>query len=336
MRSSRLLIGLLAVFSVVFFLACSDDDCGKTDCNENTTLQNVTFRGTSDGTEYVLKITQKAARSLRSTYQPQVGDSYVLTVNGKTSTGIVESIGQNGTLTLKPNIEQAATFTVQTSTNGLESITGTIRLDNGTTVQASGELEPKGSESGKENGNTGNGNDTTNTGGNGGNNDTIPTNHPIIGVWEHYYDGSQVYYEFKQNGTAKWWFVDSFNNGHERDFAYTIKGDTITLYVQDTPYYSISGDTLIVGDDEWIRVGSTSDSIVGTWNSADQTIEFRQDGTAIHTGIWAGEEHTMEFKYTTNNGKLIISAEDHSFIYSGGDRFTITDGMGSRIFNRAN
>ena len=332
MRSSRLLIGLLAVFSVVFFLACSDDDCGKTDCNENTTLQNVTFRGTSDGTEYVLKITQKAARSLRSTYQPQVGDSYVLTINGNTSSGIVESIGQNGILTLKPNSEQATVFTVQTSTNGLESITGTIRLDNGTTVQASGELEPKGSESGKENGNTGNGADDT---------PNIPTNHPIIGTWEWVSEWERKdVYVFRQDGTGEYricWGDGVEGGAYMR---YAINGNLITLFYAEIDDYSINGNTLTVFGGEWTRVGSGS-GIVGTWKQTrdnegelvEVQLEFRQNGTATYTSYSGSDEHT----YTISGNKLSLFFEAANFTYTSGNSFTIgcVDGESpSKIFTR--
>ena len=314
MRSSKLLVILLAVFSMVFFIACSDDDCDKTDCNENTTLQNVTFTGTSeDGTQYVLKITQTAAGSLRSTYQPKVGDSYVLTIaietsegsiSFKSSSGTVESVGQNGTLSLKPNSGQATAFTVQTSANGLESITGTITLDNGTAVQASGELEPKGKESGKENGNTGNGADDT---------PNIPTNHPIIGVWVNNVDGSE-YLEFKQDGTGRLWWGGS----DEEVITYTINGNLITVYEHDTSSYSIDGNTLTWSDGEWTRDDSASNLIVGIWKQNGTTIEFRTDGT----GKYADNYGSIELKYSVSNGKLIFSTVRHSFVYDGGDSFT--------------
>ena len=121
-----LLIGIMLVFAIA---GCSETPT-------NTTPQKVTFTGTDSSGEYSLEITQNTARAA---YTPRAGDSYILTVGSKTSTGTVVSYS-SGTFELQPADEDAESFEATVSGNDLTSITGEISWDDGSISEAPGTI----------------------------------------------------------------------------------------------------------------------------------------------------------------------------------------------------
>jgi len=102
--------------------ACGGDGDG----DNNPTPQTVTYSGVAGETTYTLKITENPAR-----YTAKSGDSYVLTVGSKKSTGTVVAF-VNGVLTLKPSNSET-TFTATVLGNSLKGFTGSIKWDGETT-----------------------------------------------------------------------------------------------------------------------------------------------------------------------------------------------------------
>ena len=110
--------------------------------------KTVKYESSDDaGNAYILVITGKTSRAA---YKGAEGDSYVLTIKqqgqpDKESKGVVTTIKDDGSLTLKPTKADSVPFGVSVSSGKMTAITGTITLDNGTTVLAPGEVTPIGS-----------------------------------------------------------------------------------------------------------------------------------------------------------------------------------------------
>jgi hypothetical protein len=131
MKNAFRLIGVIAIIAVITFsmTACpslEDDD---------PTPETVTYSGRADGKTYTLTITENTGR-----YLAKNGDSYVLTVGTKTSSGTV-TVNVN-TLTLKPSRPGAAAFTVTVSSSGITAMSGTITFDDGTAEPAPDSITP--------------------------------------------------------------------------------------------------------------------------------------------------------------------------------------------------
>jgi hypothetical protein len=130
MKNNKILLVILAIALVLGMTACGNGSTGGG--NNNKTAQTDTYTGTAnDGSTYTLEITQKSAR-----FAVQVGDTYKLTKDTKTSKGVVEKVeGEN--LTLKPDEKTAETFYVAVSSTGgkIDAISGTITFNDNTTVK---------------------------------------------------------------------------------------------------------------------------------------------------------------------------------------------------------
>jgi hypothetical protein len=133
MKNLFKVFGIIALVAVIgfSFAACGDGGGGGSGGGGNP--QTATYTGTSDGTVYTLKITEKTAR-----YAAQNGDAYELSGGSKKSTGTVDNI-TGGVLTLKPS-NAATTFTATVSGNSLTALSGTITWTNNTTASAPGTL----------------------------------------------------------------------------------------------------------------------------------------------------------------------------------------------------
>ena len=115
--------------------------CQDTDGNDNPPApETVTYTGEADGKTYTLTITENTSRAV---YTPQKGDTYVLTVETKISSGTVTLVTDGG-LTLQPSAETAVAFTISVSSDGITAITGTITFDNGEKESAPASIEPDG------------------------------------------------------------------------------------------------------------------------------------------------------------------------------------------------
>jgi uncharacterized protein (TIGR02145 family) len=141
--------------SILFALAFTFHACGSGDGDDSDPGNGgdgnltATYSGISGGKTYTLKITKSISgaaylpKSISSAaYSPKAGDSYILTVDGKTSTGTVSSFA-NGTFTLKPSNAEA-TFTATVSGDNLAEMSGTITWSDNTTEPAPSELTPAG------------------------------------------------------------------------------------------------------------------------------------------------------------------------------------------------
>jgi len=118
------LVGIIALVTVIGFsmAACGGDDGDPLGGDPNPQIEFYSGK-TTDGSIYVLKITENTAR-----YTAQVGDSYVLTI---TTGGVTKT--SSGTVTKKTGDEleltpsgSTTTFTITVSTSGITAITGTI------------------------------------------------------------------------------------------------------------------------------------------------------------------------------------------------------------------
>jgi hypothetical protein len=120
-------------------------DNGDTNNTPDTVAESVTYISTdTSGNKYTLTVT---ANTGGADYAGKIGDSYELKIQPssgsiKISRGTVQSIGINGSLTLKPS-NAAITFSITVSAGSMTAISGTITLTDGTTVQV-GELTPGG------------------------------------------------------------------------------------------------------------------------------------------------------------------------------------------------
>jgi hypothetical protein len=142
-------ITLAAFFSIALaftFNACGGDDSPTGDGGVEGGNQ-ATYSGTSGGKEYVLKITESIGNAAylsknisSAVYSPKVGDSYILTVGGKTSTGTVSSF-DSGTFTLKPSNSETP-FTATILGSDLVAMGGTITWSDNTISEAPSTLTP--------------------------------------------------------------------------------------------------------------------------------------------------------------------------------------------------
>ena len=121
---------LFTVVLTLTFMACGDAEGGPSGDTPGT----VTYTGTDSGTTYTLVITENTSR-----YVAQAGDTYTLTVGGKTSSGTVTNAGT--TLILKPS-NSGTSFTATVSGNGITGMTGTITFTDNSTVPAPASLIP--------------------------------------------------------------------------------------------------------------------------------------------------------------------------------------------------
>jgi len=147
------IVGTIALVAVIGFsmTACGgDDDPG----NGDPTSATYTSYDAS-GNSYTLVVTKDPNRAA---YNPQPGDTYVLTIKNAagtetvTSTGTVSAVN-NSTLTLKKG---ESTFTITVSGEAITTIPDTIPLDGGSTKPSPGTLtpnKPSGSGNGGGNGN---------------------------------------------------------------------------------------------------------------------------------------------------------------------------------------
>jgi len=120
---TKLFVGITLVAIIGFLMAA---------CDNNIAPQTVTYSGTANGKMYTLKITENKSRAA---YTPQSGDSYELTVGTEISKGTVVSF-INGTLILKPYVEEAEQFTATVSSSDITSIKGKITFINGKKEEA--------------------------------------------------------------------------------------------------------------------------------------------------------------------------------------------------------
>ncbi|GHV47878.1 hypothetical protein AGMMS49546_37940 [Spirochaetia bacterium] len=138
MKKRFLSLMVLGMAMGLVFMGCGDGAAGGGSSPQSLTCTS----SDGAGNTYVLTITEKAAKAA---YTAAAGDSYVLTITWKssgevkTSRGIVESVN-GGSLGLKPS--GGTTFTVTLVGENISSISGTITLDDGSTV--SGLLTPSG------------------------------------------------------------------------------------------------------------------------------------------------------------------------------------------------
>jgi hypothetical protein len=106
--------------------------------------QKSVYMGSAGGKAYSLEITENT--TIRAAYTAKKGDEFKLIIidggSEQTCTGTVAD-KTGGVLTLQPSTPDSGTFKASQSNDGLESITGTITLDNnGGTQQAPGQVEP--------------------------------------------------------------------------------------------------------------------------------------------------------------------------------------------------
>ena len=130
---------LLAIIAIVAVIGFSMTACELPDDEDNNsapTPQTVTYSGTANGETYTLIITENT----NGRYTAKNGDSYVLTVGTKKSTGTVTVNGS--TLTLAPSSSGASAFTVTVSSSGITAMSGTITFDDGATQEAPATVTP--------------------------------------------------------------------------------------------------------------------------------------------------------------------------------------------------
>jgi len=137
MKNLFKVLWIIAIVAIIgFSFAACDDGSGGTDGSSGSTGgdgQTLTYKGTSGGTEWVLKIT---------------GDAYELTDGLNTSTGSV-SQKQGTTYYLKPLVTATMFTATVTSNGGLVELLGTIIWYGGGTPEAlPGQLTPVGDNGG--------------------------------------------------------------------------------------------------------------------------------------------------------------------------------------------
>jgi uncharacterized protein (TIGR02145 family) len=163
MKTSKrfLLAAAFAALAFTFFGCSGDDGGGDSDGGSNgSEMQTVMYTGISNGMAYTLKIIASGASTSAAlkamavgVYTPKAGDSYELTVGGKTSTGKVVSYSSvSGDLALKPSNSEVQ-FTATVSEDGLTEVIGTITYADNTTLDGPGALIPSGVSSGTTGGN---------------------------------------------------------------------------------------------------------------------------------------------------------------------------------------
>ena len=220
MKNTIKLLGIIALVAVIrfavtaTFAACGGDD-GPSTPGGNTpggggNPQIATYTSTAGGTAYTLKITENTAR-----YAAQIGDTFELTVGGKTSRGTVTNVSSGGQLTLKPD-NSSTTFTAIVSGDGIASITGTITFTDGSTSAAPGSFTGGDNTPG---GNTPSGNGTF----------------TLTGIPSQY------------NG--KWVHLEAANNSVELLGAQSVNSSTVTAALisggsVSIPIWQVSGSTV--------------------------------------------------------------------------------------------
>jgi len=115
MKNKIRILGIIALVAVIAFTfaVCSGDKGPSV----------LTYRGTSSGENYTLKITENTGR-----YTPKGGDTYVLETSSKRSTGTVSS-ASGSSIVLKPN-NSDETFTVSVDgSSGITGFTGSLKWD---------------------------------------------------------------------------------------------------------------------------------------------------------------------------------------------------------------
>jgi len=127
---TRKLLFVIPAIALVFGMTVIGCGNGSTDVSSGgSSDSSVTYTKTDAENTYELVITKNAAKAA---YSPQVGDTYVLTINvTQTSKGTVTGIS-SGFLILKPT-GTSTTFTVAISGESITTIIGTIILTDGTT-----------------------------------------------------------------------------------------------------------------------------------------------------------------------------------------------------------
>jgi len=139
MKMKKLLLLLLALTMTV--IGC---DSGSTDAPQSVKYESVDAAGNT----YILNITGKTSRAA---YAGAAGDSYILTIKqtgqpDKESKGVVSTIKDYGSLTLKPTKADSVPFGVNVSSGKMIAINGTITLEDGNTITAPGAVTPVGSD----------------------------------------------------------------------------------------------------------------------------------------------------------------------------------------------
>jgi hypothetical protein len=166
--------------AAIFTLAgCPTDGGGGGSGSGSGGDTTVTYTGTANGTKYELTITKATGKAA---YTPQAGDSYVLIVGSKISTGTVENVS-GAKLTLKSS-KGGSQFTATVSGSSLTSMTGSITFDGDTgSTNLPSTLTPGGDSGGVTPGGE-------NGGGDSGNDSGIKTNGrlTITGIPAEYND----------------------------------------------------------------------------------------------------------------------------------------------------
>jgi len=149
MKNFVKLFGFFALAAVIGFSMAACDN-GSTDGDSPNAA---TYKGTRYSTNYTLKITKAATKSVlyadsARAITPEAGDSYELTVGAKKSTGTVQAV-DGSTFTLKPNTAGAGEFNTTVSGNGLTDVIGLITFDDNTSADGHGALSGGGSNIGR-------------------------------------------------------------------------------------------------------------------------------------------------------------------------------------------
>lgn len=208
-----LLIIALAVIIGFSMIACDSEDNGGGP-------QTVTFTGIANGETYTLEVTQNVDRAV---YVPQGGDTYVLTVGTRKSTGTVTTFNSStGELTLQPSVTDAPSFTavVSASSMALIALNDPITMDDGEVIEdPPAELAPA---------------------------------NPFTGTtWagvDNYNDYGTL--EFTSATNWKMTYNDSHNASYNQTGTYTFTGNSATLKLTTGHVsYNFGGGTAIINGD---------------------------------------------------------------------------------------